>query len=160
MKSPVESTTLIAGVGSPHGGDAAGWRAVELLRARDLSARLLTVGAPVMLVGELEGIERLVVIDACRSGGRPGEVRRLHWPDGLVDGLGVGSTHGLGVVEALRLAETLGRLPPSVELYAIEVGDCMPGGAIEPAVARAAREVAEAILGNWEGVEPCTRGPW
>jgi hypothetical protein len=36
----------------------------------------------------------------------------------------------VGVDDALRLAERLGRLPTDVVIYGIEVGDCNPGDEI------------------------------
>jgi hypothetical protein len=49
---------------------------------------------------------------------------------------------------ALELAERLGRLPPIVEVYGIEIGRCRPLDEISDAVTRAAGLVAEHICGQ------------
>ena len=59
--------TLIAGIGSPHGDDQAGWRVIEALqRIASTSCRLLQVVVPHALLDQLdESVSALHVIDAC-----------------------------------------------------------------------------------------------
>jgi hydrogenase maturation protease len=134
--------TVVIGVGSPFGDDQAGWRLVEMLRRRPRSpARLKAIDDPIKLVDECTGSRRLIIVDACRSGGRVGSLSRLHWPDPRIAARHSHSTHGVGVSDALRLAEQLGRLPPVVDIYGIEVGDCKPGHGICFEVLQTLREV-------------------
>ena len=45
---------------------------------------------------------------------------------------GLGSTHGLDLTMALEMADVLGRLPPSVLLFAVEAGACGPVADLSP----------------------------
>jgi Ni,Fe-hydrogenase maturation factor len=56
------------------------------------------------------------------------------------------STHGVAIGEVLRLAEQLQVLPQVVEIFAIDVSDCLPNGAMTPTVLQAAIEVEARIL--------------
>jgi hydrogenase maturation protease len=133
-------------VGSPHGDDRAGWEVVERLRrfTPRVDARILY--QPSSLIHHLDGCECLVVVDACRSGAKPGTVRRRTWPDPDLEKQDGPSTHGFGIADALALAEVLGRLPPRVVLVGIEVQACEPGGEISPPVRAALPELYQRVL--------------
>lgn len=138
--------TMIVGMGSPFGDDQAGWRVVDLLRRRpDVPARLAKVHEATQLVDELDGCDKLVIIDACRGMGRTGTVTRLGWPDPRIARRHSQSTHGVGVCDALRLAEQLGRLPAVVEIYGIEVAEREPEREICLAVLQAVAELEATI---------------
>jgi hydrogenase maturation protease len=59
--------------------------------------------------------------------------------------LRVGSTHALGLAEALVLARVLGRRPAEVLVYAIEGRSFRPGQGLSPEVARAVRRVERMV---------------
>jgi hydrogenase maturation protease len=140
-------TTVIVGVGSPFGDDQAGWRLVGMLQRRPhVPARLKMIDEATQLVDEFDGCRRLIIVDACRYGGLVGAVTRLRWPDPRITERHNHSTHGVGVCDALRLAERLGRLPPAVEIFGIEVGDCEPGREICLEVLQAVAELEAVIL--------------
>jgi hydrogenase maturation protease len=139
--------TTVVGVGSPFGDDQVGWRLVELLQRKPhLSARLKTIPEATQLIDELDGCRRLIVVDACHSGGAAGAVTRLRWPDPRIAERHSQSTHGIGVCDALRLAERLGRLPFMVDIFGIEVGDCQPGREISHEVLQALAKLETEIL--------------
>jgi hydrogenase maturation protease len=138
--------TVVVGVGSPFGDDQAGWRLVEILQRRpNVPARLKKVGEATQLIDELDGCNKLIIVDACRGVCKMGAVTRLVWPDSRIAKRHSNSTHGVGVCEALQLAERLGRLPAEVEIYGIEVGHCEPGREICFEVLRAVSEL-EAVI--------------
>ncbi len=140
-------TTLVVGVGSPFGDDRVGWRLVEMLQRRArVPARLKLVSEATQLIDELDGCRRLIVVDACRSGGSLGTVTRLHWPDSRIAECHSESTHGIGVYDALGLSERLGWLPPAVDIFGIEVGGCEPGSEIGLEVLRGVAELETLIL--------------
>lgn len=120
--------TRIFALGSPHGDDRAGWQCAERLRAR-LEDRVLVVplAAPLELLDQMAGCERMVVLDACRTGAPPGTLVRLEWPDPRIASAGFASTHQLGLADVLRLAETLQRLPRRVILFGVELRRAEPG---------------------------------
>jgi len=94
-------------------------------------------------------------IDCANSGREPGFVHRF---DGLIDTIPEAlfsrySTHAFGVVDALALAGTLGRLPSRLIIYGIEAESCSPGTTLAPAVQKSADDVAEAIIRQIRDIE-------
>ncbi len=85
----------------------------------------------------------VVVVDAMSSGSPAGTVRRLDATRGpLRVELFRGSSHGLGLAEAVELARSLGQLPPSLVIFAIEGTDFGIGTRISYPVECAVREAA------------------
>lgn len=138
---------VVAGFGSPHGDDQAGWRLAAILQQTShVPARVLAILEPTQLIEALANCQRLILVDACRHGKKPGAISRLRWPDPRIVACHSHSTHGMGVSETLRLAERLGRLPPLVEVYGIEIADCSPGADVSPVVSWAVGNLAARIL--------------
>jgi len=139
--------SLVVGLGSPHGDDQLGWVVVDRLRPR-LPAGITAdkVHGGLELLECLEGHEAAVVIDAAAPAGRPGTIRSFAWPSTKLAHCGPWSTHGLGLVQALQLAETLGRLPQRVNIYTIEAQDTSPGAPLSGNVAQRLDAVVEAVL--------------
>jgi hydrogenase maturation protease len=73
---------VVAGFGSPYGDDQTGWRVAAMLKQQpQFPARVVAIHEATQLLEEIVGCERLIVVDACRSGNAVGTVTRLHWPD-------------------------------------------------------------------------------
>lgn len=139
--------TLVAGLGSPHGDDQAGWLAAALVaRHADLPARVVTLGDPLRLWDLLPGVGRLVLIDACRSGGVRGAVVRLSWPSAQIKSVRRCSSHGLSVNDILEIGAALQELPREIEFFGIEAGADSPGAAPGREVTRGAAEASQAIV--------------
>jgi hydrogenase maturation protease len=142
---------LVAGLGSPLGDDQAGWMVVQMLGARSMPpARLVALREPLRLLDELNGEDRLVVIDACRSGLPVGRLVRLCWPDPAVAMCWGSSSHGLDVGAVLTVAEQLGRLPPHVVLIGVEAGTPCHSQDLSPEVARALPALCRWVLQELE----------
>jgi len=144
---------LLIGVG--HEGrrdDAAGVRAARLVRAMLWPrARVIECdGAAAALLEVWQGEPVVVVVDAMSSAAPAGTVRRIDVSrEPLPGDLFRGSTHGLGLAEAVELARSLGRLPPSLVIYGIE-GERFELGTrlsytVECAVREAALRISEEI---------------
>ncbi len=148
--SATNSTDWIIGIGSPHGDDAVGWRAVERLVGQlPHDVRPIAIGEPLQMLQYLTGYGRLWIIDACRSGRLVGSVSRVIWPDERLIGQPRASTHAMSLPDTLRLAEALGTLPDSVVIYAIEIGTAtQPGDVLSPAVAAALSDVQKLLLAD------------
>jgi hydrogenase maturation protease len=139
-------TTFIAGLGSPHGDDQVGWAAIDRIRPglpAGTSAHKLS--SALDLLDRIAGCNRLIVIDASAPTGRPGAVRRYVWPCPALAESAFVSTHGVGLVAALRLAERLGDLPQRVTIFAIEAGAIGPALPLTAAARHGLEVVAEAI---------------
>ena len=139
----------ILAVGSPHGDDQAGWRALDLLRLENLpGVEMTALSTPLDLLDHLQGCRALVLLDACRGGcrpARPGSVVRLAWPL-PPDRPQSPSSHGFGVVATLALAESLGIALPIITLLGVEVATCEPAADLSPAVRDALPELCHCAL--------------
>ena len=167
--------TVIVGIGSPHGDDQLGWMAIDRLRLR-LPSALDThkVRGGIELLECLAGQELGIIIDAVAPAGRPGTIRSFTWPCPELVTCVPSGTHDLGLVEALRLAEVLDRLPGRLLIETIEARQTSPGADPSPDVASrtsmtcwrplsatskgAGREpLQEAHRASYPGSEPASR---
>jgi hydrogenase maturation protease len=144
MNAPAREP-LIIGIGSPHGDDQAGWLVVDELSSHGaVNARKVANG--VELLSALEGAADAVIVDASAPCGVPGRVRWFAWPIGDLAAVQPISTHGLGLVEALRLADALRLAPRRLTIVTVEastVGPELPvSQSVRTAVASLANDLA------------------
>ena len=139
-------STCVIGVGNElRGDDAAGLAVIRLLDGANAELRVCE-GEPISLLDAWQGVERVVLVDAMRSGAPPGTVRVIEVGDEpLPPELSQPSTHLLGVAEAVELARSLDRLPPHLIVYAIEGERFDAGAPLTTPVANAAEQVAAEI---------------
>ena len=113
-------------------------------------AEIGTLTAPLDLLGHWDGAALAVVVDALR-GGEPGTVHVVELvgaPSPRTLGVrapGV-SSHGLGAVEAFRLAHVLGTAPVRVVLVGVAGADFGAGLGLSPCVAAAVDAAAGAVV--------------
>jgi hydrogenase maturation protease len=148
------SAPLVIGIGNEdRRDDAAGVRAARLVRAL-LWPRVRMIECAADAAALLEawrGEPVVVVVDAMASGAATGSVRRF---DAAREPLPAvpfrGSTHGLGLAEAVELGRALGALPARFALYGIEGTDFGHGArlsySVECGVREAALRISEEIL--------------
>lgn len=71
---------FVAGLGSHHGDDQAGWLVIEELGKRSFPPnQLARIRHPADLLDLIQGEESLVICDACMGHGSPGKIRRMRW---------------------------------------------------------------------------------
>jgi len=146
---------LIVGLGSAHGDDQLGWRVAERL-ALELAASEIDVRiarSPGELLDWLDGVERLIVCDACENQGSPGTVHCWHWPATELRLARASGSHDLGLASALALADELGILPGDVKLVAVEGKQHLPSAEMTPEVAAAVERVVELIVTSFAYVD-------
>jgi hydrogenase maturation protease len=154
--------TLVVGFGSPFGDDRAGWQLAEMLQRRRLQARVIAVRDATHILASLHRCEHLIAVDACRSGARLGEITHLRWPDPQIAVRHCRTTHGLGLFDALTLAERLGDLPQDVEIYGIEIANWSQGHEISDEVLQSISELELRLFREIRNaadqrVQPCAR---
>jgi len=89
----------------------------------------------------------VVLVDAMRSGARPGEVRRWEQDEALALPAAVTvSSHGLALPDVLRLARDLHRLPEHIVVFGIEASTTGYGRERSPRIRAAVPIVARRIL--------------
>ena len=130
--------TIVIGYGNPHrGDDAAGPLVARAVRGVEVHAD------GVQLIHAWAGATRAIVVDAVVSGSPPGTV--FHWTADTLPGAVAHpvSSHGLGLAQAIALADQLDLLPDTLEIIGIEASH-FEGEVSEP-VARAIREVVHEL---------------
>jgi hydrogenase maturation protease len=114
-------------------------------------------GDGLALLDLMEGADRVILIDAVKSGGHPGTTIRLDLSkESRWGSLAPCSTHAVGIAEAIDLARTLGRLPKQVILYGIEIDSFEPGAPLSESVRGGSDIVVAQVLREIEGT-PCTK---
>lgn len=110
---------------------------------------------PFDLLGQWDGADLAVVVDATRSGLAPGTISRIELDGCVVAGGGASSSHGIGLAGVLRLARAVGRAPARVVAIGIEGEHFGQGTALSPAVAAAVDRAAAAVAALVAEVVPC-----
>ncbi|WP_298272924.1 HyaD/HybD family hydrogenase maturation endopeptidase [Geobacter sp.] len=108
------------------------------------------------LLPRLEGVERLLVVDAVETGGAPGTVMRLQGEEIPVAFRTKLSPHQMGLQDLLAVAELQGNLPAEMVLWGVQPASVEPGVELSAAVAAregVLREKVLAELAGW-GVVP------
>jgi hydrogenase maturation protease len=145
---------LVIGAGNALAGDdAAGLQvARRVARTAPGGVRVLECGGDQLgLVDDWAGVPLVVMVDAMRSGARPGVITRLEVLPGAAPHLlglhavASSSTHGFGLNEALGLGRALGRLPRRLVVFGIEGGRFDPLAPVSPAVAQAVALAARRV---------------
>ena len=146
-------TALVLGIGNDlRGDDGAGLEVARRLRAAGVRA-LGCAGDPSGLLDVWEGERDVILVDAVRSGAAPGTLHRMDArARPLPTRLFCGSTHHVGVADAVELGRALGRLPERLRIVGIEGESFATGTGLSPAVDRAVEAVAaELSRGPHEG---------
>jgi hydrogenase maturation protease len=139
--------------GNPdRGDDSAALLVAQYLLASGIQAEIQP-GDALDLIESWDESGEVIVVDATVTGAAPGTVRV--WDGALPSQVvtGSASTHGLGVAEAIYLAEILNRLPKHLRVYGIEGKAFQVGEQVSPEVRVAADKVAkqiaaEAVVGS------------
>lgn len=153
---PRRGGAVVIGVGNAlRGDDAAGLLAARAIAAERLPgvAVVESDGDPARLMDAWADAEIAVVLDALAPGAEPaGGVRRFDAGAApLPVRLGGGSTHALGVGEAVELARALGRLPSRLIVYGISARSADAGAPASAAAASGAREAAAHVAAELAG---------
>lgn len=150
---------VVIGIGNPYRRDdgigPALVAALERFRPPGVS---LTVadGEPSQLLEAWSGASLAVVVDAvlCEMPA-PGRIHRTALGpvvgdpvvgDAAPGSRAAASTHGLGIPDALRLAEALDQAPGRLVVFAVEAADIGFGPGLSPAVAACLPELTRAVL--------------
>ena len=140
---------LIIGCGNrDRGDDAAGILAADRLRALDIAGieTRTSSGEPSELIELWAGATNVILIDAVVTGSAPGAVHQWDAQRSLHYGKATGSTHGLGVAEAIELARALKCLPANIRIYGIEARQFELGSEASPEVRQGVDEVIQRIV--------------
>ena len=140
---------LVIGFGNPDRGDDAVGPVVAAALARRLPADVEVVerhGDGLGLVEDWDGHDAVICVDAAAPAGRPGRVHRVDVAkESLPPEPSFTSSHAFGLAEAIALARTLGRLPATTVVYAVEGLSFDHGALLTEPVAAAVGAVVERV---------------
>lgn len=141
---------LIIGCGNrDRGDDAAGILVAEKLRDLTAEADNVTIefcsGEATELVELWSTDDEVIVVDAVAGDAPAGTIHRWQSDIPATTRSASASTHGFGLREAIPLAQIMGRLPKSLQIYGIEGRQFEVSAGISPEVQRATEQAAQEI---------------
>jgi hydrogenase maturation protease len=140
---------IVIGVGNAYrSDDGVGVAVAERVRERRPRLDVVTCeDEPSRLLDAWADADLALVVDAVSSGAEPGTVHRFDATAAPVPGrVFRGSTHALGVGEAIELGRALGRLPGRVVVYGVEGARFGAGEGLSPQVEAAVEPLAAELL--------------
>lgn len=151
-----EGKIVILGVGNLLLADeGVGIHAIRALAERDLPSGVELVDggtATLNLLPYLQGARRVIVIDALKAGGSPGDIYRCHPEDLVGDQEQPMSLHQVDFVQMLQMGERLGyRIGPTV-IYGVEPGEIGWSMDLSPAVTVKMTKLLELVVAEIESV--------
>ncbi len=150
-----ERFDLVIGVGHPdRGDDGVGPFVAEQVRGAGGAAAVIH-GDCLSLLTLWADAGRVALVDAAQLGAPPGTVRRFAiGEDALPAGAFGSASHLLGPAAAIGLAETLGRLPPVLVIFAIQAAGTALGAGLSAPVRTAAEQLAASLSQSTEPPSP------
>jgi hydrogenase maturation protease len=147
---------LVIGVGNEYRSDDG----IGLLVARRVREQRSDVacieasGEGASLMAQWRALDHVVLIDAVRSGSRPGRVHRLDARNqSIPSDFFHYSTHAFGVAEAVEMARTLGTLPEQLIVFGIEGKKFDAGRAPSPEVDAVVDDVMNRVLAELDSFQ-------
>lgn len=141
---------LVIGIGNEYArDDDAGLLVARALKtqAPDKVDVLEQSGEGAALIESWKGTDAVIVIDAANSGSTPGTVHRFDASRKPLPAESFrGSTHLVGLREAIELARALRQLPPRLIVYAIEGRNFSAGKGLLPELERAIPTAVAAVI--------------
>ena len=136
------------------GDDAVGPIVLDRLEGRlpESIALVESVGDATHLLDTWRDARLAVIVDAVVSGGVPGSIHRLEGKEGFPSSWRSGSTHLIGLVEAIELGDAVGMMPDDLVIYGVEIGKVEAGVVLDPEIDAAADEVVEMVTAELAGV--------
>ena len=76
--------------------------------------------SPIQILDWMEGVDRLILCDACRGLGESGDVTTMALARRRTSDVSWSGTHDFSLTASLQLADRLDRLPPQVVIWTVE----------------------------------------
>ena len=150
MQQGTAKARLVLGVGNILLRDeGVGVHVVRALEDRPLPAdvELLDGGTAALdLLNAIADRKKVIVVDAVRGGGEPGDIYRFHPEDAPPEAAQSVSLHQVDLLETLTSAELLGCAPQEVVIFGIEPKELDWGLDLSPEVAAVVPRVIELVL--------------
>ncbi len=155
----MSSRIVLIGVGNSwRGDDGVGPAVVDLAAGRlDPDVEVVeTDGEPSRLIDAWTDVDLAVVVDAVRSGAAPGTVHVWRDKGELTPAAPLAGSHALGVADGIALGGALHRLPTTLVVVGVEVGETSAGHGLSAAVAAKLDDAAGTVcrtVDDWLAAE-------
>ncbi len=151
LKVKTTGKVMIIGVGNELLKDeGVGVHVVRALRENPspggVELEIIDGGTSPYIFDLIEGVDRLIVIDAVKDGGEPATVYRFAPEDVIAGHKNLLSLHEVGLLENLRLLEQLGARPKDTVIIGVEPKEIDWGLELSPEVERIIPEVIRVVL--------------
>ena len=94
----------------------------------------------------LENVDKLIIIDAVKTGGQPGTIYRFHPYDMDIESEGIISLHELGLEQSLRMMRLTGNTPKETVIIGIEPKEINWGTELSAELQQKIPEIINAVL--------------
>ncbi|GFE61080.1 HyaD/HybD family hydrogenase maturation endopeptidase [Geobacter sp. AOG2] len=151
LRGDISPSILVLGIGNlVMSDDGAGVRVVQELQKRylfPLHVKIMDGGTLGLdLLPSLEGIERLLVVDAVETGGKPGTMVQLSGEELPIALQTKVSPHQMGLKDLLVVAELMGCAPREMVLVGIQPACIEMGDELSKNVAEQLEEMISNVL--------------
>ena len=157
-----EGTTVVLCLGNRYmGDDGVGPEVSRRLRGMELGPLIVirdSLTADLATVWEFRAARRLIVVDAVRSGDRPGTVTRHSLLPRTGQAKPLPGLHGLDLSSAIDAASPEG-VQIDVVVVGVEPKDCAAGQGLTPEVEAAVPTAVSAVLAELGSPSPGSRPP-
>lgn len=143
--------TMVLGLGNPiFCDDAIGLHVTDELKKQIHDENITIESAELAGIDMLEtlsGYDRVIIIDAIQTGGRPGKIIRLT-PEDLKSTIHTSTPHDVNFATALEFGERIGvKLPSKIDIIAIEISAATNfGETLSPEVENAVPEAVKMVM--------------
>ncbi len=143
--------TMILGLGNPiFNDDGVGLRVADLLKElvhdNDVTIESAEL-AGIDMLETLSGYDRVIIIDAIKTGGQAGDIYRLT-PQDFKSTIHTGTPHDVNFTTALEFGARIGvKLPEKIDIVAVEIPAAVTfGEMLSPDVEKAVPECVRLVV--------------
>jgi len=112
------------------------------------NVKIIDGGTSLDLPDCLENVDKLIIIDAVKTGGQPGTIYRFHPYDMDIESEGIISLHELGLAQSLRMMRLIGNEPKETVIIGIEPKEIDWGTELSAELQQKIPEIINIVLGE------------
>jgi len=112
------------------------------------NVKIIDGGTSLDLPDCLENVDKLIIIDAVKTGGQPGTIYRFHPYDMDIESEGIISLHELGLAQSLKMMRLIGNEPKETVIIGIEPKEINWGTELSAELQQKIPEIINAVLGE------------
>jgi hydrogenase maturation protease len=116
------------------------------LASPDRDVEVIDGGTSPAALDRAEVADRLIIVDAARGGGEPGTIYRFRPGDVSEEPKLLTSLHDLGILDTLRIMESVGKLPQETIIIAVEPAEVDWGLELTPTLKEKLPDIVRRVV--------------